>query len=73
MNLINIKEKKEQICNLAKKSILFSTSVDNLNDFIKAVDSIEENEQAEEYLDELISKFKEEKEEVLNSYDSLFN
>ncbi len=73
MNLTNIKEKKEEVCNLARKSVLFSTSADNLTAFIKAVGDIEEGEQAEEYLEELINKFKEEKEEVLKSYNNLFN
>lgn len=71
MDISNIKIKKEKLKQIASRSVLFSASADALNDFIKAVDVIEENEQTEGYLDDMIKKFEEEREEVTKTYKNL--
>jgi len=71
MDILNIKIKKEKLKQSARDSVLFSASIDTLGDFVKAVDSIEENDQAEEFLDEMIKRFNEEKKDVMESYKNV--
>ena len=70
-NILNIKTKKEILKELAKKSMLFAASTSTLNDFLRAVDTIVEDYKAEEYLDDMIRKFNEEREEVAKTYKNL--
>ncbi len=70
MDTLEIKLKKEKVKEMAKNSILFSSSEEALETLIKGVDMITEDEQGNNELDELIQKFKTEKESVINSVQS---
>ena len=72
MDILDIKIKKEKLKQQARSSVLFAASNEALDDFIKAVDSLEENEHIEEYLDDMINRFNEEKEVVIQTYNNLF-
>jgi hypothetical protein len=65
MDIIDIKINKEKLKQLAKNSILFSVSPDDLNDFLRLVDSIEENDNGVEKISFLMNKFEQEKDSVV--------
>lgn len=68
MNNLDIKIKKEKIKEMAKNSILFSSSTEALELILSAIDQITEDEQGNIELDNLILKFKEEKESISNGF-----
>ena len=68
MNNLDIKIKKEKIKEMAKNSILFSSSTEALELILSAIDQITEDEQGNMELDSLILKFKEEKESISNGF-----
>ena len=66
MDILDIKINKEKLKQLAKNSVLFSVSPEDLSEFIKLVDSIEENEKGAEKIIFLMNKFEQEKEIVVS-------
>jgi hypothetical protein len=71
MDIIDIKINKEKLKQLAKNSILFSVSPDDLNDFLKLVDSIEENDNGSEKITFLMNRFEQEKVNVSKVIENL--
>lgn len=71
MNELEIKIKKEKVKEMAKNSVLFLASDEALVDFVKAVDMITEDEQGNIELDNLVSKFIEEKDSIADSYKDI--
>ena len=71
MNILEIKIKKEELKEIARKSLLFSISPDELNDFLTLVDSIEENETGLEKIKFLYNQFTEEKEAILSPFKKI--
>ncbi len=67
----NFETKKEQLKELAKKSLVFSESEDALNDFIIEVDKISDNEEGLEYIESLTASFVNEKESVIKKYKDI--
>jgi hypothetical protein len=71
MQTLDIKINKEKLKDLAKKSILFSVSPEDLNDFLKLIDSVEENTDGEEKINFLLKKFQEERNTVIESFKKI--
>ncbi|MSR71576.1 MAG: hypothetical protein EXS50_02840 [Candidatus Taylorbacteria bacterium] len=65
MDILDIKINKEKLKQLAKNSVLFSVSIEDLNDFLRLVDSIEENDNGAEKITFLMNKFNQEKDSVV--------
>jgi len=73
MDILDIKIKKEKLKEIAKKSVLFSVSKEALEDFIKAVDLVSEDEKGSEELDSLFQMFQSEKDTLINTYKDLLS
>ncbi len=71
MNILDIKINKEKLKQLAKNSVLFSVSPEELNDFTNSVDSIEENDIGSDKIIFLINQFEEEKANITKTLEIL--
>jgi hypothetical protein len=73
MDILDLKLKREELKNIAKRSLLFSVDIDSLNEFLRQVDLIDENDKGLEYVEFLLNKFRQEKSCVIDEISKVLN